>query len=314
MSRWPPPPHLAAAFYKAHGLGNDYLVFEEAPSSDRGWTATPGAVQRVCAPHEGVGSDGIVALLADRSGGVFRLRMFNPDGSEFERSGNGLRVLASYLESKGLVGTGEDAWFDVEVGGSRVRMCVHGNAQGVYDISVEMGRARVGPEAVELRPGALDARGRLAGPGGEPLHVVPVSVGNPHLVVLVDTPTTELLAEIGPFLVAHPALAHGANVQLARVASAGTTSAGTTRAANACDALIWERGVGPTSASGTSACAVAVALVSQGRLPPGEVTVRMPGGAMSVTVDARLEVVLRGPVEGVCTGVLSGRLLARSGP
>jgi len=99
--------------------------------------------------------------------------------------------------------------------------------------------------------------------------------------------------------VAHPALARGANIQLARVTEPDGEGGGTA------DALIWERGVGPTSASGTSACAVAVALVSQGRLGPGPVLVRMPGGAMRVTVSAALDVVLRGPVKEVCTGTLT---------
>ncbi len=302
MSLWPAPPRLDAVFYKAHGLGNDYLVFEEGDA----WLATPRAIRTVCDPHRGVGSDGIVALLADRSEGVFRLRMFNPDGSEFERSGNGLRVLASYLERSGLVRPKDPEGFVVEVGGSRVHMVVHGSVDGAHDISVQMGRARVGPDAVQLDPSVLDASGRLPGPKGEPLHVVPVSVGNPHMVVLVDTPTPERLAEIGPFLVAHPALARGANVQLARVA--GTASD------RACEALIWERGVGPTSASGTSACAVAVALVSQGRLAAGAVEVRMPGGTMKVTVDEHGDVTLRGPVEEVCTGALTRPFLARLGP
>ena len=293
MSRWPPPPRLAPAFYKAHGLGNDYLVFEEGDD----WLATPRAVQAVCDPHMGVGSDGIVALLADRAGGVFRLRMFNPDGSEFERSGNGLRVLATHL-----VRSGHSSPYRIEVGGERVTMLVHASAGGAHDVSVEMARARIGPAAVELDPRALDPNGRLAGPHGEPLQVVPVSVGNPHMVVLVDTPTPERLAEIGPFVVAHPALARGANVQLAR-ASGGANE-------NACEALIWERGVGPTSASGTSACAVAVALVSEGRLRPGAVTVRMPGGTMTVTVSESLDVVLRGPVEEVCAGALTQGFLA----
>jgi diaminopimelate epimerase len=154
-----------------------------------------------------------------------------------------------------------------------------------------------------LDPRALDPNGRLPGPGGELLHVVPVSVGNPHMVVLVDTPTPERLAEIGPFVVAHPALAQGANIQLARAAAAASE--------NACEALIWERGVGPTSASGTSACAVAVALVSEGRLRPGAVSVLMPGGTMIVTVSASLDVVLRGPVEEVCTGALTKRFLTQ---
>jgi diaminopimelate epimerase len=299
MSRWLPPPRLAAAFYKAHGLGNDYLVFEESSERTASWPAAPRAIRAVCDPHRGVGSDGIVALLSDRSGGVFRLRMFNPDGSEFERSGNGLRVLASHLGREGLVRPGDENGFVVEVGGERVRMILHSATEGTHDISVEMGKARIGPEAVELDPKALDARGQLRGPKGESLDVVPVSVGNPHLVVLVDAPTPELLAEIGPFLVAHPALEHGANVQLARDVSSGA------EAGRACDALIWERGVGPTSASGTSACAVAVALVSQGRLGAGDVTVRMPGGSMIVRVSEQLHVVLRGPVEEVCTGVLT---------
>ncbi|HUF75466.1 MAG TPA: diaminopimelate epimerase [Longimicrobiales bacterium] len=289
MNRWPDPPTLSASFYKAHGLGNDYLVFEEGED----WKATPEAVRSICDPHRGVGSDGIVALLADRSGGLFRLRMFNPDGSEFERSGNGLRVLASYLAR-----TGVPSPYLIAVGGGRVRMVVHRSEGPAHDVSVEMGHARVGPDAVGLAATALDATGRLAGPGDERLHVVPVSVGNPHLVVLGEPLTEQRLDELGRFLVRHPALAHGANVQLAAPAGRG-----------ACDALIWERGVGPTTASGTSACAVATALVSEGAVPPGEVIVRMPGGRMVVTVSEELDVVLRGPVAAVCTGALTSAFL-----
>jgi diaminopimelate epimerase len=293
MSRWPDPPTLSASFYKAHGLGNDYLVFEEGDA----WRASPEAVRSVCDPHRGVGSDGIVALLADRSGGLFRLRMFNPDGSEFERSGNGLRVLAS-----GLARSGEASPYLVEVGGGRVRMVVHAGVASAHDVSVEMGHARVGPDAVALDAAALDAAGRLPGPRGEPLRVVPVSVGNPHLVVLDEALSEERLHELGRFLVAHPALANGANVQLARATGA-----------DACDALVWERGVGPTAASGTSSCAVAVALVSQRALEPGDVVVRMPGGRMVVTVTEELDIVLRGPVEEVCTGTLTPAFLAALG-
>lgn len=291
MSRWPPPPRLSASFYKAHGLGNDYLVFEEGEA----WTAASAAVERVCDRYRGVGSDGIVVLGARREDGVFPLRMFNPDGSEFERSGNGLRVLASYLARSGL---GESS-FEVEVGGERVALAVEDSEVGPFDVSCEMGRARTGPDAVELDASALDHDACLAGPDGEPLHVVPVNVGNPHLVVLTDDVTEDRLSVLGPFLVAHPALAHGANIQLARPVDR-----------HACDALVWERGVGRTAASGTSSCAVAVALVSEGRLAPGEITVRMPGGALLVTVSGGYDVVLRGPVEEVCTGVLAPRLLA----
>jgi len=290
MSRWPPPPRLSASFYKAHGLGNDYLVFEEGDD----WVATPGAVALVCDRYRGVGSDGIVVLAPRRADGVFPLRMFNPDGSEFERSGNGLRVLASWLARAGL-GTSP---YVVDVAGELVTLTVHDSGGLAYDVSCEMGRARVGPEAVELDPSALEENGRLAGPGGEPLHVVPVSVGNPHMVVMTDDVSEERLKVLGPWLVAHAGLAHGANVQLAGPAGPRT-----------CDALIWERGVGPTSASGTSSCAVAVAMVHEGRLESGEIAVRMPGGTLEVTVSDDLDVVLRGPVEECCTGEIAAGLL-----
>jgi len=291
MSRWLARPRLGTSFYKAHGLGNDYLVFEEGD----GWTAVPSAVVRVCDRYRGVGSDGIVVLGPRRADGVFPLRMLNPDGSEFERSGNGLRVLASHLAR---TGRGQSA-FTVEVAGELVGLTVRDSGSGAYDVSCDMGRARVGPKAVELDSSALDDDGRLAGPDGAALHVVPVNVGNPHLVVLTPEVTEGRLAVLGPFLVAHQALAHGANVQLARPTGG-----------YACEALIWERGVGRTSASGTSSCAVAVAMVHEGRLPAGDITVRMPGGELSVTVSKDFDVVLRGPVEEVCTGELAPRLLA----
>jgi diaminopimelate epimerase len=249
----------------------------------------------VCDRYRGVGSDGIVALGDRRDDGVFPLRMFNPDGSEFERSGNGLRILGSHLAR---TGRGSSPYV-VDVVGEPVTLTVTSDEAGAYDVSCEMGRARVGADAVELDPAALDPDGWLAGPDGAPLHVVPVSVGNPHMVVLTNDITEQHLARVGPFLVGHPALAHGANVQLARVA-----------AADACDALVWERGVGRTSASGTSSCAVAVAMVHEGRLEPGDVQVRMPGGRLQVTVSAALDVVLLGPVEEICTGALAPRLLA----
>ncbi len=288
-------PRAGAAFYKAHGLGNDYLVFEEGDA----WHVTPGSVARVCDRWRGAGGDGIVVLLADGSDGIFRLRMFNPDGSEFERSGNGLRILGSYLALRARVDTQP---FTVEVGGDQVTLTVHPPLGPAHDVSVDMGRARVGPAAVGLDPTALDPQGRLAGPSGAPLTVVPVSVGNPHLVVFVDTPTDALLRSIGPFLTAHPALEHGANVQLASASGPST-----------CRALIWERGVGHTSASGTSSCAVAVAACVRGLVAPGTIAVQMEGGVLQVAVSAQLDVVLRGPVEEVCEGRLTEAFLASLG-
>ena len=280
-----------SAFFKAHGLGNDYLVFEAGDD----WVLDSERIAAVCDRWRGPGSDGIVLLL-DRTNRPFPLRMFNPDGSEFERSGNGLRILAAYLAGEGLVG---EEPFDVSVGGDTVRLQVLGPpVRGLYDVSAEMGRAGHGPEAVGLDPEALDEDHRLELGGAESPIVHPVSVGNPHVVVFPEVWNPELIDEIGPGICVHPAFSDGTNVQVARVLDGRTL-----------EARIWERGVGPTSASGTSACAVAAAAVKSGRATSGRFEVRMEGGSLQVTVSAGMEITLTGPVQAVSTGSLTGGFL-----
>jgi len=292
-----PPLFAAADLYKAHGLGNDYLVAEEGDA----WPVTPGAVAALCHPHRGAGSDGLVVISApsssDPEGLVARLRGFNPDGTEFERSGNGLRIAASQLLRTDRIRVGEA--FRVQIGGAEVEMTVHGREGSRYDVSVEMGRSPVGPEAVGLDPVALDEDGRLEVAGAGWLDLTPVSVGNPHLVVWGEPLTGMRLEEVGGPLAIHPALAAGSNVQLAASPEPGVVQA-----------LIWERGVGPTTASGTSACAVAVSAVHRGLQDPGTLVVRMEGGRLSVTVSPSLEVTLRGPVEEVMELRLTDGFLA----
>ena len=276
-----------SAFFKGHGLGNDYLVFEGGEE----WVLDRQRIIAVCDRWKGPGSDGIV-LLEDRTTRPFPLRMFNPDGSEFERSGNGLRILAAYLAREDLV---DDEPFDVSVGGDTVQLHVPDPPErGSYDVSAEMGLAGHGPGAVGLDPGALDADRKLdLGDIGS--HVVhPVSIGNPHAVVFPEEWRRELIDEIGPQISVHPAFAEGTNVQVARVLDDTTL-----------EARIWERGVGPTSASGTSACAVAAAAVNSGRSVPGHFEVRMDGGSMGVTVTAGMEITLTGPVQEVSGGKLT---------
>lgn len=288
-------PVAGRGFYKGHGLGNDYLVVEEGTA----WRVTSSAVPRLCHRNEGVGSDGVVFVHRGAEP-PFRLRGFNPDGSEFERSGNGLRIVASHLFRTGRVGSEP---FEVELGGDRIRMQVHGaDGRGEYDISVHMGTARVGAEAVHARAEVVVGEGRIAvdgaaDPVGE-LMAVLVSVGNPHCVVFGEREPwrnldREVLDRLGPALTAHEAFTQGINVQLARIL-----------ATDRIEFLVWERGVGHTTASGTSACAVAVAAVASGRLPAGEKTLEMEGGTLRVRVDEDLGVVLRGPVRAVCDGEL----------
>jgi len=293
-------------YFRAHGLGNDYLVFP----SGGAWPLTPAAIQEVCHRGRGLGSDGVVLELPPREG-VFRLRMFNPDGSEFERSGNGLRIFAASLATVGRVGREP---FLVEVGGGRVMMQVLGKAAGgTLDVKVEMGQASFHPDDVGMVTSLLEGwAGGVAGPpaeagaalpgsGGALLHLqdgpVPirgVSVGNPHCVVFTEDLSGAALRRLGPFLASHPVFPRGANVQLAR-----RTGENRVRIA------IWERGVGRTPASGTSSCAVAAAAVLEGRVTPGAVTVEMDGGTLEVGVTPDLEITLRGPVQEVSRGTLA---------
>ncbi|MSR22996.1 MAG: diaminopimelate epimerase [Gemmatimonadetes bacterium] len=286
-----------AEFYRAHGLGNDYLVFEAVRSSLPGWPVRGASVRRVCDRWRGVGSDGIVVLLErEPEDGVFPLRMFNPDGSGFERSGNGLRILASYLHGEGLVGR---APFEVRSGGSVIPMTIHAEESGgVFDVSVEMGKAKVGGEWVRLDPTRLDPEGRVVHPSRGPIAFVPVSVGNPHAVVFTSGGSDSLLPDIGPFLATHPAFREGTNVQLVDDMSPGRIRI-----------LVWERGVGRTSASGTSSCAAAAAAVATGRLAPGRILVEMEGGELEVTVADGLSITLRGPVEEIARGRLTSGFL-----
>jgi diaminopimelate epimerase len=312
---------VSPRFFRAHGLGNDYLVFEAvAPGASGGWPLSAAAVAEVCRRGWGEGSDGIVVLMDPQPGPdrPFPVRMFNPDGSEFERSGNGLRVLGAKLAHDGRVGRTP---FRVRTGGAEVTLELHGSTpEGVRDLSVDMGQALAGASAVQAvgwkgqapvastGPGAAVALDpAAAGPG---LAFVPVWVGNPHAVVFVDDPALdldgELLRRLGPLLATHPDFARGTNVQLARVER---SSAGEAELALA----IWERGVGRTPASGTSSCAVGVAAVATERLAPGPrpLTLRMPGGTLQVRVDQGLGVVLRGPVQEVGTGELAPGFVAR---
>ena len=311
---------ILPGFFKAHGHGNDYLVFEEGP----GAVVTPDLVRAICDRHRGPGGDGIVVVAGHgrpksatgaatmrgaagpgRANPEPRLRMFNPDGSEFERSGNGLRIAGVYLRR---CGAAPEGWFPVTVAGDRVRLRVSGpGSDGVWDSSVEMGKVSfpVGPPFVD--PAAVDGRGRvslsLPGPGGgarAPLEVIPVSVGNPHAVALAVSWSRAGADHYGPLIAGNAAFPQGTNVQFASVPVEREIAI-----------RIWERGVGRTLASGTSACAAVAAAVKSGLMSHGRVGVRMEGGTMEVELREDWAVTLHGPVEEVCQGVLAAGLGAR---
>jgi len=277
-------------FVKSHALGNDYIVLVHGNLSFR---LTPEIVRNICDPHYGVGSDGILYVVPGQ-GADFGVRIFNPDGGEAEKSGNGLRILAKFLYDHGYTETPE---FTVSTAGGTVRATLHLQAGQVSAITMDMGRATcvsteipvAGPRREVVRE-PLEVEGRR-------LSVTCVSVGNPHCVVFTDALDVDEVKRLGPKIECHPSFPNRINVQFAKVLGRDRVSI-----------LIWERGAGYTLASGTSSCAVAVAGVKNG-VTDGRVTIANPGGELSVSVTETWDLTLTGPASEIARGTLSQDLL-----
>jgi diaminopimelate epimerase len=267
-----------------HGLGNDYLVLVEGPALH------PSLVRALCDRHTGPGGDGVLEPTG-RHAAAHGLRIWNPDGSVAEKSGNGLRIFARWLVDEGLA----EGTFDLWTGSCPARATV-----GAEDVEVDMGVATTVPEAVPVRPPA-----RVDGPihGSTVWTATVVGLGNPHCVVFVPDDDLDAVPwrAWGAELERHPDFPNRTNVQVAAV-----------RGRSAVEVRIWERGAGPTLASGSSACAVAAAGVLTGRLAAGSIEVRMPGGSALVHVGPDLRLTLRAPVERIGRIVIDpGWLTAR---
>ncbi|HEX8245733.1 MAG TPA: diaminopimelate epimerase [Longimicrobium sp.] len=286
-----------AAFFKGHGLGNDYVALE---LDGLPFDLTPPAVRLVCDRHSGIGSDGILGAVASEVAD-FGVRIFNPDGSEAEKSGNGLRIFAAYLLHRGRVRIGPP--FTVETPGGTVRVrIVDESDDGVLDVEVEMGTASFRSADVGLAGPDRETENELLElPGGDRVAINTVSVGNPHCVVFQDELDVETLRRIAPMVSTHPDFARGTNVQFAVA----------TGEPDAVEAWVWERGAGETRASGSSACAVAAAAVRRGMVSERRVAVRMPGGTLHVEVRDDWGLVLRGPVEDVYRGEMTAGMVRR---
>ena len=270
---------LAGDFVKGHGLGNDYIVVD---GERFGIPLTPERVRLLCHRNLGLGSDGVLEITkrADR----FFARIWNPDGSEAERSGNGLRIAAKFLSDHGYT---DESAFVLDTVAGPVAAEVHRRAGRVHSVRLEMGRATIdrATRSLEVESGRLD--------------VTVVSVGNPHCVIFGEPLTRERLFAVGPQVERHPKFPERINMQLAAAESRRSARA-----------LVWERGAGHTLASGTSACAVATACFDRG-LVDGTVTVLMEGGQLEVEIGPDLALIMTGPVEEVYEGTLSPDLRQR---
>ena len=278
------------AFFRGHGLGNDYLVMDPA---DLSFKLSPANIRAICDRHFGLGSDGILTPTPSTRAD-FGLRIYNPDGSEAEKSGNGLRIFARYLHSTGLVTKDP---FTVDTKGGLVTIDLHLDKHGdAGSATVAMGTATFDPRAL---PCSLDVAELIEEPiaaAGRRLTFTGVSVGNPHCVIfkpIGETWTRADLLELGPALENHEIFPRRTNVQLAVPTGPREIFI-----------LIWERGAGETEASGSSSCAAASAAVRLG-LVRSPVIVAMPGGKLRIDVDPGYSLTMKGPVAEVARGTLS---------
>lgn len=271
-------------FEKWQALGNDYLIVE---AEELPWELTAARVQRLCDPHFGVGSDGVLLLSrSDNSDFVAGLRIFNPDGSEAELSGNGARQAILYLRQHGW--TDRDS-FSIDTAAGPIRPTITSERT----CTVEMGRAST--ESKDFPSGKPDGKGVLRAAGRE-WAFQHVAVGNPQCAIEVSDGLEELdLAVIGPEIEGHELFPNRTNISFLRVVGSRVR------------ARIFERGVGETLSSGTGASGAAVTAFLRGAASP--ITVELDGGELEVDVSKDLDVRLTGWAEPTCSGELSPELL-----
>ncbi len=271
-------------FYKYHALGNDYLVLN--PSDLTGELDTF-RIQRICHRNFGVGSDGILLGPLETDEADFGLRIFNPDGSEAEKSGNGLRIFSRYLWDKGLV---KEEPFTVMTPGGRVESSVQHSGRSV---TVQMGQVSFDSTLIPVKGEPREVLNETMVLEGEELHFCAATVGNPHCVVLREKVSEQEAKRLGPLIEKDPRFPNRTNVQFMKVLDRSHIRI-----------EIWERGAGYTLASGSSSSAAAAVAHRLG-LCGGHITVRMPGGDLDIRISEDFSVQMTGPVTKIAEGSLS---------
>jgi len=271
-------------FVRGHGLGNDYLVVD---GETFGVELTPARIVAICDRHTGVGSDGILERVPAPAGFDAAVRIYNPDGSEAEKSGNGTRIYAKFCFDHGYA-TPDKPLRMHTLGGPVTAQLV---ARETDRTVLRMSMGQVTFEWTE-EPLAV---------GDRTFRTTSLSVGNPHLVVFDGLFDEETVRKYGPLIENHAKFPKRTNVQFIAPVDRATVRA-----------LIWERGAGWTLASGTSSCAVAAACVRAG-LVDRDVKVVMPGGTLEVLVGEDWQLEQIGFAQEVARGTLSTDLLRAIG-
>lgn len=278
-------------FAKYHALGNDYLVLEPADCAE---LPSPEATRKICHRHYGLGSDGILYGPLPRPDGAFGLRILNPDGSEAEKSGNGIRIFCRHLLATGRVREGAE--FKVHTPGGTVGCLV---LEGGDLIRVEMGRVSFRSSEIPVAGPDREVLNETLEVGGRAFVFCAATVGNPHCVIPVPAAAPELARTFGPAIENHPLFPRRTNVQFLQVLDRSNIRI-----------EIWERGAGYTLASGSSSSAAAAVARRLGLVDP-DLTVHMPGGKIGIGIGADYGIVMTGPTTPVGTFQMHPGVLAQ---
>ena len=280
-------------FSKYHALGNDYLVCDYA-HWPHGFAVDE--IARICDRHFGIGSDGILWGPLPTPEADFGLRIYNPDGSEAQKSGNGLRIFCRYLFDRGRVA---QAPFRVWTLGGVVCAQVLDNGRS---ITVEMGRASFASAMIPVAGPAREVIDETMAIDGETLRFSAATIGNPHCVVLRQRALAEDAKRFGPLIERDARFPERTNVQFLEIIDRAHIRI-----------EIWERGAGYTLASGSSSSAAAAVAHRLG-LVDREVAVQMPGGTLQIVIGDNYAITMTGPATKVADGVLARDLFAPADP
>ena len=278
-------------FVKSHGLGNEYIVLD---SKNITFPLTPDVIKKICNVNYGIGSDGIL-LKVETDKADAGLRIFNPDGSEAEKSGNGLRIFCKYIFDYGFI---HQRQFTVETKGGIVNAdIVEVKDNKATLITVDMGKAEFRSALIPTKFPTAEVNDQTITIDGTEYLANCVSMGNPHCVIIREQLDVDEIKKVGPMIEHYPMFPNRINVQFAQVINRREARI-----------LIWERGAGFTLASGTSSCAVACVLHKKG-LVDNEVLIRCLGGNLNIQISKDWEVRMTGQVRQIRQGVLNKELL-----
>ena len=274
-------------FFKYHALGNVYIIINPA---NVGEELTPSQVKVICHRNYGIGSDGILFGPLTSEENDFSLRIFNPDGSEAEKSGNGLRIFSKYLWDQGLI---QENPFTVLTVGGKVRSQVHA---GGREVTVEMGKVSFDSSVIPVEGPPREVLNESISVDGQELLFCAATIGNPHCIIFRDEITAEEARKWGPLIENASLFPNRTNVQFMKILDR-----------NNIQIEIWERGAGYTLASGSSSSAAAAVAHRLG-MCDSRIDVHMPGGKIEITIYDDFSVLMKGPVTRIAEGTIANEM------